>query len=206
MSVCWKYGRRQKLKYLSYTMESNIYHIATDGWCICGCGYVSITPDDLHLSHVLTGYCNNGIKAIPDNKYRCVCGKILDDSEAGKKHSHSGMCVKNAERYILFRCTICDVECHTKRGLDTHTKTQRHLNKVDDPLLCKICNVKCTSDLKYKSHLKTKKHIARLESPPIALECTLCNIKCLSQAQMKKHLETKKHTKNESTKSDIERV
>ena len=176
-------------------MGSQVYHIACDGWSICGCGYASIMPDTLHISNVMIGYCNNGMKAIPDNMYKCICGKILEDSEAGRRHSYSGICAKNAERYILFKCDICDVECHTKRGLDIHTKTQRHINKIEEPLLCKICNVRCTSDSKYKSHLQTSKHTARVEAPPLALECNLCNIKCLSQAQMKKHLETKKHLK-----------
>ena len=177
----------------------NIYHKEHDGWFICGCGYTSVTQDDIHLSKVLVGYCNNGMKCVSDNKYQCVCGKIFDNMNDSRKHVFSGFCLEKAHKVSLYTCNICDIECHSKYYLEKHNKTQRHLDKINQPLLCKSCDVRCSSQTKYDEHLKTKKHLARLESPPLDLECKICNIKCLSQKQMKSHLETKKHVKNEST-------
>lgn len=195
MPMFWNDERRQKLKYLVCIMDQSIYKREYDGWYVCGCGYKTLSYDTSHFSKIVTGYCNNGMKSVEDGKYKCVCGKIIDDCILGKRHSHTGLCIKNAERFEKYTCKICDVECHTLYDFDKHQKTQRHINKVDDPLLCKTCNIRCSSKTDFETHLATKKHKRLSEGPSLNLECSTCNIKCLSQAQMKKHLETKKHLK-----------
>jgi hypothetical protein len=195
MPYFWTDGSLEKLKYLQYIMDSEIYHKGTDGWYICGCGFESLDNDLTHLCSIIKGYCNNGTKAIADNKYKCICGKILDNPINGKRHCHGGICVEKAKELELFSCKICDVECHTKYELARHEKTKRHKNKVDTPLLCKTCNIRCDSKTDYETHLNTNKHKRLLESPNIDLECKLCNIKCLSQTQVLTHLKTKKHLK-----------
>lgn len=172
-----------------------IFHKEDDGWFVCGCGYQSITQDSIHLSRIIKGYCNNGMKCLLDKKYQCICGQIFSNTKDGHKHVNNGNCVEKAHKVILFTCDICDVECQSKYYLEKHNKTKRHLDKINEPLLCKPCNIRCSSQNKYDEHLTTKKHLARIESPALDLECKICNIKCLSQAQMKKHLETNKHKK-----------
>lgn len=174
------------------------------GWVICGCGYDCPLPDPTHISKLFIGYCHRGMRLYPDSKYQCICGKILDSLEEAKRHSSKGYCMEYAEAKKFFTCKVCDIFCHTKSMLKKHETTQRHKNKVEEPLKCKTCDVRCTSKLKYEQHLKTKKHLARLEAPPLELECKLCNIKCLSQKQIKAHLETKKHKKNESKSPSLE--
>ena len=176
-------------------MDINIYHKEADGWFVCGCGYHNITQDSHHLSRVIIGYCNNGMRAISDKKYQCICGQIFNNSKDGNKHVFNGTCMERAIKVISYTCKVCDVECLSKYYLEKHNKTQRHLDKINEPLLCKICNIRCSSQNKYDEHTKTKKHLARVESPALDLECKICNIKCLSQMQIKKHLETRKHKK-----------
>jgi hypothetical protein len=181
---------------------------------VCPCGYHTSDVDqvDCHFSIKYKGYCHNGIGYFND-QFKCICEKSFDSFEDTEEHCilKKRRCMYNNEVIEQTRCKVCKLNFEFPCDLKTHQKTKTHKEKAsglykDISLHCNLCNVSCLSRNLMESHLKTKKHIARLESPPIALECTLCNIKCLSQAQMKKHLETKKHTKNESTKSDIERM
>ena len=178
-------------------MEAIIYHKSLDGWYICGCGFESTENDLTHVSSLLSCYCNNGIKAILDNKYKCICGKILDNPIIGKRHCHSGICVKNAKELELFTCRLCDVECHTAYELMRHEKTKRHNDKLNQPLTCKICNITCSSQNQIKAHFETPKHKERELTKQIQLdlECAICKIKCRGQKEMQTHLQTKKHLK-----------
>jgi hypothetical protein len=177
-------------------MDSTIFHKASDGWYMCGCGFHTPTIDTSHTSTELRGYCNYGMKAIEDHKYQCICGKILDDSILGKRHAHTGECANKAIEYQRYTCKLCDVECHDAHRLKKHQQTTRHKNKINDPLFCITCDIRCLSKALMEAHIKTKKHTRLLEEPNLPLHCEICNITCPSQKTIRAHLQTKKHMKN----------
>jgi hypothetical protein len=181
-------------------MDVNIYHKVSDGWYACGCGYDTPIMDTSHISNEIRGYCNYGMKAIADNKYQCICGKILDDSIVGKRHVRNSVCSTKAIEYERYTCKVCDIECHNTYTLKKHKQTTRHKNKVDDPLFCNICDIRCLSKALMETHIKTKKHqnmvaSGKIAEEKISLHCETCNITCPSQATMKTHLQTNKHLK-----------
>lgn len=176
------------------------YRIQYDGWHMCPCGFICPLPEEIHISKLFIGYCNLGMRIGLEGRYECICGKIFDNTDESTRHAKRGYCMQDAHTKKLYTCKICDIFCHTKYQLKRHETTQRHKDKIDDPLLCKICNIRCSSKTKYEEHLQTKKHLSRLSEPQLDLECKMCNIKCLSQKQMKTHLATKKHIKRSTHK------
>jgi len=176
------------------------YRKQHDGWHMCPCGFTSPVPDEIHISKLFVGYCNLGMRIASDNKYECICGKTFDNIDESTRHAKRGYCMQDANAKKLYTCKTCDLFCHSRPLLKKHETTQRHKDKVEQPLLCKICNIRCHSRTKYEEHIKTKKHLEREKTsePSLDLECKVCNIKCRGQKEMKAHLATKKHIKNES--------
>lgn len=172
------------------------YRAQHDGWHMCPCSYTCPIPDKRHISNIFIGYCNLGLRIGSDNRYHCICGKSFDNMDESSRHARRGYCMQYAEAKKFFTCKVCDIFCHTKYQLKRHESTQRHKDKLEQPLLCKICNIRCPSKTKYEEHIQTKKHLRNNGSETrLELECKVCNIKCLSQKQIKAHLATKKHIK-----------
>lgn len=72
---------------------------------------------------------------------------------------------------INLYCDECKIKCGSRKQLEKHTKSRKHLNNIkeqnkDNKIIpqnygkfhCEICNYKCSKNSDYKRHISTLKH------------------------------------------------
>ncbi len=106
----------------------------------------------------------------------------------------------------LFICDLCNVNCHTMKGLETHNETNKHkkqtIKLVDNEtsiIPIEICSANSVSqiinvnevcvmnDANYKTPINASK-----------FDCNLCDYKCSKQSDWLRHIARPKHQKNEN--------
>jgi hypothetical protein len=125
--------------------------------------------------------------------FQCYSKKEFE--EHCRKISHK----QNAK--TNFKCEHCDIEFPYKCHYDTHLKTQKHLDKVEEKeengYKCEHCNFETPFKSHWEIHIKSNKHnlaIGKLEEKEYY--CEECDYRTKYESQWLIHCNTKKHKIN----------
>jgi hypothetical protein len=165
--------------YKIYCKDTNIHDIYvghTTNFIKRKCGHKASCNDKNNKSKIYETIRHNGgwenWDMVEIAKYNCK-----DSTEARIKEQEHYEELKSSMNtcppYISkenYKCLICNINCHTKKGYEKHLECNLHKKKINDTkniiekcqkYVCDFCDFSCNKQSNYNQHLLTSKHLKR---------------------------------------------